>query len=154
MMTDTDRNENTVSAEVEHAFPVSAEAVFDAWVNPQRIPAWFAPGLGPVTHAEVQPAAGGHIRITQAHEGETITHIGTFRQVVHPRRLVFSWTVEGDEGADEIVVDILSQPQGCMVRLSYRMDAEWQELCENARIAWRIMLERMAQHLAADAGSA
>lgn len=139
-----------VTAQVTRMFTQPAEAVFDAWVNPERIKAWFAPGLGEVTEVRTDPGPGGSLSITQAREDGVITHIGQYQQVIHPRRLIFTWTVEGDDGADRIVVDIAPKSGGCEVTLSYEMDAEWQEFVGDAELAWGVMLDAMAQAL--DAG--
>lgn len=135
-----------VTVQVSRPFRVSAEEAFDAWINPEHIAAWFAPGLGQVS-AEVNPGVGGELAITQLREDGPITHLGRFQQLIHPRRLIFSWTVAGDDGEDRIIVDITPKPAGCEVVLTYEMDAEWEELVEDAETAWSVMLQVMEQHL-------
>lgn len=136
-----------VSAQVTYSFRASAEEVFDAWIKPEHIKAWFAPGLGEVTHAEVNAGVGGMLTITQAREDGVVTHYGQFQQLIHPRRLIFTWTVEGDDGEDRVIVDITPKPVGCEVMLTYELDAEWAEFAEDSKLAWSVMLQAMAQHL-------
>lgn len=137
-----------VTAQTSRAFDASAEDVFAAWVQPARIRAWFAPGLGEVTQVEVNAGVGGTLAITQMREDGEVTHIGVFQQVIHPRRLIFSWTVEGDDGEDRIIVDITPRGDGCEVTLSYELDEEWAEFAADSELAWGVMLEAMAQDLA------
>jgi uncharacterized protein YndB with AHSA1/START domain len=142
--------EETVSAVVTQAFNQSPEEVFDAWVNPEQVKRWFGTGLGEVTQVSVDPGPGGLLSITQMQEDGEVTHFGKFQQVIHPRRMIFLWTMEGDEGHDRIIVDIAPKPIGCEVTLTYEMDAEYAEFVENAELAWGVMLRSMAQMLIKD----
>ena len=93
-MTDT-----TTAAELrlERTFDASAEAVFDAWTNPEVLRRWWAAGPDWETPlAEVDLREGGSYRLSMRdpESGMTPTVGGEFIEIRRPERLVYTWTWE------------------------------------------------------------
>lgn len=76
------------------------EAVFAAFVEPDKIALWWGPDDGPVLSAEVEPRIGGrfHIRFRLAEDGSEHGSSGTFEAFEPPHRLAMSWAWDGDDG--------------------------------------------------------
>ena len=69
------------------------EAVFAAFVQPDKIALWWGPDDGPVLSAEIEARVGGrfHIRFRLAEDGSEHGSSGTLEVFDPPRRLVMSW---------------------------------------------------------------
>ena len=95
-MTDTDVDSGTVR--LERTYDAPAEAVFDAWTNPEVLQRWWKahPDYEAV-RAEVDLRVGGGYRFAMhdPQAGEDHVVVGTYREVARPQRLVYSWTWEG-----------------------------------------------------------
>jgi uncharacterized protein YndB with AHSA1/START domain len=86
---------------LERTFAASPEEVFDAWTNPAVLqrwwaarPTWSSPGC------DVDLRVGGRY-LLRMHDDETgRLHAvgGEYREVVRPRRLVYTWCWEGEDG--------------------------------------------------------
>lgn len=95
-MTDVDVESGTVR--VERTFEAPAEAVFDAWTNPEVLRRWWkASPSHEVSAADVDLRVGGGYRLAMrnADSGEEHVVVGTYREVSRPQRLVYSWAWEG-----------------------------------------------------------
>lgn len=87
------RAQETVIA--RRSYPVSPEAVFDAWINPVSLSQWFGP---PGFRAKILThdlRVGGNWRfLMQSDAGEGHHHFGTFVEIQPPHKLVFTWASE------------------------------------------------------------
>ena len=75
------------------------EAVFAAFVEPEKIALWWGPDDGPVTLAEVDARLGGrfHVRFRML-DGTEHGSSGTFEVFEPPHRLAMSWSWEDEDG--------------------------------------------------------
>jgi len=70
-----------------------AERVFDAWLDPAMIPRFI---VGPdvrdeeLVHVQVDARVGGRFSFLVRRGGQAIDHVGTYREIERPRRLVFT----------------------------------------------------------------
>lgn len=70
--------------------------VFAAWTSPDQIVRWWGGGGVTCPDAEVDLRPGGAYRIANAMPDGVVTWIsGVFQVVEPPRRLVYTWSVEG-----------------------------------------------------------
>ncbi len=102
---------------VTRRFTASAERVFDAWLDTKLIGTWmFGPALREeeVLRLTLDPRVGGAFSFLVRRQGLEIDHVGVYREIQRPRRLVFTWGIagEGGESADESVVTIDIAPLG------------------------------------------
>lgn len=89
----------TVSREIA----ASAEALFDAWLEPRSLGIWLRPSVISQTRAEVDPRVGGEFRIIMVRDGAEVLHSGRYLEIDRPRRLVFSWRSATTGHRDSIV---------------------------------------------------
>lgn len=75
-------------------------AVFSAWTDPKRAALWWAPSFVTLLSCEMDVRPGGrwHRRMRNS-AGEIIVKRGTYREVVAPEKLVFTYTTDYPSGA-------------------------------------------------------
>jgi uncharacterized protein YndB with AHSA1/START domain len=103
-------------------FSASAERVFDAWFDAQRMRHWlFATPRGEMVRAEVDARVGGAFIFTDRRDGIDVDHIGEYRSIDRPRRLVFTFTVPLYSAEPSTVsVDITPSGARCELVLTHQ----------------------------------
>ena len=82
---------------LRRTYAASRERVFRAWTDPEEIKRWWGPPGTATPDAEVDLKPGGKYRFTMRSlpDGEPYFLVGTYREVIPPERLVYTWTWEG-----------------------------------------------------------
>lgn len=81
---------------VAREFTASAEAIFEAWTNPEIMRHWLAPGDNVVLEIEADAKISGAILIrSRSPEGAIHTIRGVYRELDSPRRIAMTWTYSG-----------------------------------------------------------
>lgn len=94
----TEQTQAAGTVRVERTLEASADAVFDAWTNPEVLRRWWkAAPNHEVTVADVDLRVGGGYRLAMRNveSGEDFVVSGIYREVSRPDRLVYSWAWEG-----------------------------------------------------------
>lgn len=93
MATEVDR-----SLVMTRVFDAPRELVFEAWVDPKQLVRWFGPRnvAAVVDRMEVTPGGAYRFTLRAIDTGERYALHGTYREVVSPERLVFTWVWEED----------------------------------------------------------
>ncbi len=70
----------------------SRQEVFDAWTDPESVKQWMCPKDSAVVLGEFDVRVGGAFQIEMRHpDGTGVVHTGTYREIVPPEKLVFTW---------------------------------------------------------------
>jgi uncharacterized protein YndB with AHSA1/START domain len=88
---------------------------FDAWVNPERLRAWFGPLGSTVLAIDGELGVGLEYRLRiRRDDGHIDQLVWSFREIVPPERLVFGWSVgaEPSVGGPQTVVAISFRDAG------------------------------------------
>ena len=137
------------------------ELVFRMWTDPQHVAKWWGPMgfTNPVCEMDVRP--GGELRIVmRAPDGTDHPMIGTFREVVAPERLVFTFAAvdgQGNSLLDGVTVVTFTERGGkteltvqthaiALVPLAARM-------LEGMDAGWRQTLDRLEGHVREESAS-
>ena len=141
----------TVKVSVTRQFTAAPEKVFDAWLDPVMIGRFmFGPQLRDeeVLHLTVNAQVGGTFSFLVRRQGAEIDHVGHYREIDRPRRLVFTWRIAG-ESADESVVtiEIAVMGAGSQLTLTHDMDAKWAEYASRTEAGWTKLVEALAKEL-------
>lgn len=109
------------SIHVAHRYGVPAGRVFDAWLDPEIASLWlFATATRPMVHVAIDARVGGSFRLVGQRAGRNVEHAGRYIEIVRPRRLVFSLSLEQrPDIATRVSVDILPRKDGCHLTLTY-----------------------------------
>lgn len=143
--------DSTVAVRVTHRYEASAERVFDAWLDPDLVGSWmFSPTLldQEVVRTTIDPRVGGSFSFLVRRQGQEIDHVGTYREITRPRRLVFTWGIAGESTDESVVtVEIAPRGSGCELTLAHTLDAKWAEYAARTEGAWAKMLGVLADQL-------
>jgi uncharacterized protein YndB with AHSA1/START domain len=89
--------------------------VFEAWANPERLVLWFGPAhtVQDSVRAAMDVRPGGKFRIQfSTDEGASHEVGGTYREVMPPTRLVFTWAWHTTPERESLVTISLSPDGG------------------------------------------
>ena len=92
-MKETAPSKEETTLQLRRVFKAPREAVFAAWTRPEQMKKWIIPEPGFTTPAvEVDLRVGGKYRIQMlSSKGNNHTAIGTYREILRPEKLVFTW---------------------------------------------------------------
>ena len=84
---------------LERTIPASPAQVYRAWLDPELLVRWMAPGAYAVTRAEVDERIGGHFRIWHADPTGTAGggFDGELAELVPGQRIAFRWGFVGPQ---------------------------------------------------------
>ena len=140
-----------VEAKVTHVFKVSAERVFDAWLDPVKVRAWMAQAVleiraFDVRRVEIDPTVGGKFTFSDMRDDGEAVHWGYYLEIDRPRKLVFTWfTSEEEERENSSVVTLTIEPipGGCRATIVHSMDARWADYVKRTEAGWGAMLRKI-----------
>lgn len=91
------KRENQKQVDITYEFNFPARAVFEAWTNPSYLKEWFAPHGCTIVFLKLEIEEGGsfHSRIHNPEFGDCWC-IGTYHEIVAPKKIVFSM-INADE---------------------------------------------------------
>jgi uncharacterized protein YndB with AHSA1/START domain len=108
---------------VTHAFMASAERVFDAWINPEKVARWLLPDTeGKARPVGVGTGADEAIRCIAYCAGRAVEHTVEYLEIQRPYRL--SFTIRNSASAKKERVTVLIEPRGagCFLTLTSRIE--------------------------------
>jgi uncharacterized protein YndB with AHSA1/START domain len=135
---------NPVRARITRRFRAPAEAVFDAWLNPELARQWFGADLGEMTRVEIDARVGGTFWLVQRRGAEEARHTGEYLEIDRPRRLVFTWRTPPLTESSRVIIEISPEDDGCELTVTHEMDQKWAEFVDRAAEAWRKMADAIA----------
>lgn len=108
-----------VEVRVSQRFNAPPERVFDAWLDPAIAGAWlFATAFHPVARVEIDARVGGAFRFLDRRDRGETEYAGEYVEIIRPRRLVFTLSLESDPRAvTRVTADIVPLKRGCELRL-------------------------------------
>lgn len=121
-----------IEVKVEHQFAVSAEQVFDAWLQPDSVRQWMIASLqsmgleGDVRRVELAARVHGKFTFSDMRDGNEAVHWGNYLEITRPHRLVCTWFTseeEERENASLVTLVITQLGQGCGATITHSMDA-------------------------------
>jgi len=128
----------------------SAEKVYAAWTDPEKVSQWFHCGNATVFDAAFDVRVGGSYTIaTRKEDGEENRASGIYREVVPNRKLVFTWVYDR-EPQSETVVTVMLTPDGagCVLTLTHEMFVDEEKRDLNGQ-GWTSCLANLETFLAA-----
>ncbi len=133
---------------ITRTFGASREKVFRAWTEPEELKQWWAAGPGYTTPiAEVDLRVGGRYRLGMKPPDRDVIHIvgGTYREVLRPSRLVYTWAWEGSNAPETLVtVEFRDRGASTDVTLVHEPFADGQSR-EQHLAGWTGCLDRLAK---------
>ncbi|WP_055590345.1 SRPBCC family protein [Peterkaempfera griseoplana] len=96
---------------VTRSLKATAQDVYDAWTDADRLQQWLCPGPGFVAEASCDPVVGGRYRIVKILDWGADEVTGEYLVVEPPHRLVFTWTAD-TTGGRATQVSVTLRPDG------------------------------------------
>lgn len=134
---------------LQRTFDAPAEAVFDAWTNPEVLRRWWLVDPGWRTPlAEVDLRVGGAYRLSMEDPDAGTVHAvrGEYREVRRPERLVYSWGWEQDGGevghVSTVTVEFVQEGERTTVVLEHS-GLESPESRDRHRHGWEACLQML-----------
>jgi uncharacterized protein YndB with AHSA1/START domain len=121
---------------VARQFRASAARVFGAWLDAGTAGFWlFATASQPIEAVEIDPRVGGAFRLIERRRGHITEHAGRYLDLVPPRRIVFTLSVESrTRDVTQVAIDIVPRPAGCRLVLTHENVPA--EAAEHTRGRW------------------
>lgn len=141
--------------------PAPPREVYRAWLDPDLLRRWLAPGGITVRRAEVQARVGGHFRIWHVESG---ADVGGFEceitELVPDERIVFRWGFVGPDRTagpvfDSVLTITLQAARGRATKLTLiheRLEdlaAAMPHIADNVHVGWELALQKLAVTLGA-----
>ncbi len=140
------------SLSLTRSFHASRKRVFRAWTDPEELKKWWKLGEGwTLDIAEVDLRVGGSFRIgvKSTHDGSVHLVRGTFREVIAPERLVYTWIVEdAGPGAGESLVTVEFRERGSSTEVVLTHDGlNTKESRDTVQTGWMLVLQGLQKLL-------
>ncbi len=142
-----------IDLEITRIFDAPREAVFQAWMDPERLKRWWGPKnfTNPVCELDARP--GGAIRIhMRAPDGTIYPMTGVVREIVEPERLVFVSAALDEQGNPlfEVLNTIEFAEHGDKTKLTLRaivlnQTAQAPRYLAGMEAGWSQSLDRLAE---------
>jgi uncharacterized protein YndB with AHSA1/START domain len=142
----TESTQQTPTALVERSFDAPAQAVFDAWTNPQVMRRWWHAGRDWDTAvAEADLRIGGKLRVVmRTPDGTEYGGGGEYIEIDPPARLAFSWRWDGDQNSSLIELDFHEEDGTTRVALTHS-GLPSEESAKSHTEGWQEALENLAR---------
>lgn len=131
-------------------YPVAPEKVWRAWTEAQALKRWWGPGgQDPVSVVELDLRVGGRFRIVFGGPQGTDHEVqGEYREVLPPRRLVFTWTWPRSTPERESLVTLEFRAAGRGTELHFRHEKHFDAAVRDGhRRGWTESFAKLEQYL-------
>jgi uncharacterized protein YndB with AHSA1/START domain len=124
------------------------ERLFQAWTEPLQLQRWWGPEGVTCLDAEVDLRVGGRYRIgNQLPDGKILWIAGEFEVIEPPRKLTYTWQLEGTAGTCERVT-VEFEPRGEVTEVIVTHERIPNEsLREQHQQGWFGCLDGLAEYL-------
>ncbi len=138
-----------LTARATRFISATPERVYDAWLDPERLGRWM---FGPQTRDEVivslrtDPRVGGDYAFVVRRGENVVDHVGEYREIARPHRLVFTWGArETLPETSLVIVSIMAVPGGCVIDIAHELTPAWADFVERSSEAWAMMAGKLAE---------
>lgn len=140
-----------VTARVTRRFRAPPARLFDAWLDPAKVPLWLAAAarkeaMGELVHVELDARVGGTFRFVYRRSSTELVQSGTYLEIDRPRRLVFSWDMALPD-VERIVIQITPTADGSELVLDHVMSPAWSGDVSPVTAAWASVAEALGDLL-------
>ena len=151
----TRKKAQPTAVRLERVIPAPPREVYRAWLDPDLLRRWLAPGGITVGRAEVEARIGGHFRIWHVESG---ADVGGFEceivELVPDERIVFRWGFVGPERTAGPVFDSLltislqAGPGGAtkLTLIHERLEdlaAARPHIADKVQVGWELVLKNL-----------
>jgi len=136
---------------ITRVFDAPRELVFKAWSSSEHQMRWLGPDDFTVEHCQIDFRQGGGYRAhLRSPEGIDYWMRGSYREIVEPGRLVFTfaWEEEGERGLETLVTATFAEHGGKTLFTFHQAPFQSAAEREGHTTGWSQCFDRLAGHLA------
>lgn len=127
---------------VKKVISAPREQVFAAFTDADIMSKWFFPEEDMSAEVNNNPVVGGDYTLKMhAKNGDTYTHVGEYKEISPPKKLVFTWNSDFVQNT-VVTVTLADSENGTEVTISHALLPEG-EMAENHRGGWTGCLNRL-----------
>ncbi|MGE0820961.1 MAG: SRPBCC domain-containing protein [Candidatus Binatia bacterium] len=127
--------------------PATPEDVFAAWTDPESLKAWMCPEATSVAAATLDLRVGGKFRIVMRGENSEIVHVGEYRDICPPERLVFTWQSAATLQQETLVtVELFPRGQQTELVLTHELFPDGHSAAQH-QSGWQSLVEKLDRFL-------
>jgi uncharacterized protein YndB with AHSA1/START domain len=142
---------------LQRSIAAPPDRVYRAWLEPDLLARWMAPGALDVTRAEVDERVGGHFRIWHASaEGDVGGFEAELLELIPGERIVFRWGFVGPDRLagptydSLLTITLREAPDGAteLTLVHERLDelaAALPDVADNVGRGWELVLDKLEQ---------
>jgi len=96
------------------------------------------------------PRVGGKFSFVVRRQTNELDHVGTYKEIIRPYRLVFSWGVAiagKSDGETLVAIDIKPHEKGSELILTHELAPNWANFTEQAAQAWAKMFDALSKNV-------
>lgn len=136
---------------ITRIFDAPQDLVFEVWTEPKHLRNWFGPNDFTLPFCEVDFREGGNYRFCmRSPDDEDHWVWGTYREIVEPEQIVFTWGREDLKGnpRSKSVVTVTFEPVGEKTRFTLRQGIfEFADDCTEHQDGWTECLDHLARYV-------
>ena len=136
---------------IERTFNAPPERVFAAWTEPEMLAKWWGPEGAKLPGALMEFRVGGRYRTAMTGpDGNAHIVSGTYREIVPPRKLVFTWGWEEDgKRGYETEVTVVLEPAGKGTKMRFVQEVfASAEMMQGHQMGWDASFKLLDKALA------
>jgi uncharacterized protein YndB with AHSA1/START domain len=124
--------------------PATPEEVFAAWTDPASLKEWMCPGPVTSATASLDLRVGGRFQIVMHRENSDASHVGEYREISPPNRLVFTWQSDGTLQQETLVtIELLPRGKQTELVLVHELLPNEHSAAQHT-IGWQNIVEKLA----------
>jgi uncharacterized protein YndB with AHSA1/START domain len=140
---------------ITRIFDAPCRLVFKMWTEPEHLVCWWGPRGSTTISGRMDVRPGGTwLRLMRAPDGSIIRKHGVYREIVEPERLVLTYVTDdlvGNPGPETLVTVTFADLGGKTRLTLHQAGFESVAAREAHQGGWTSCLERLAEHLSANA---
>ncbi|WP_233254217.1 SRPBCC family protein [Salipaludibacillus keqinensis] len=152
-------NTSTTTLTMTRQFSASADSLFDAWMNPEKMKKWFFTMEQTNQVANNEPHVGGTWEIVDHRDGTDYRAIGEYIEVEPLNKIVLTVKMpQFSDSEDRMTVDFIPLEQGCEMVFTHvifvpheegwtkeDIDKSVQEYHDQTEHGWGLMFDNLKQ---------
>jgi uncharacterized protein YndB with AHSA1/START domain len=140
-----------IRLEIKRVINASRDRVYRAWTDPAQLKEWFGPDRVVTRDLIADVRVGGEFRwdLTSP-EGEEMTILGEYRELIPGKKIVFSWRWDDDQAWHDrtsiVTIELSDYARGTELRLAHEQLPS-EESRDRHSEGWSTLLDRLQKFL-------
>jgi len=132
-----------LSLNVSRTINAPAEALFNAWLDPDMLARFMLPGKGTtVPKAATDPVEGGRFDIMMKAGDQELPHAGTYKKIDRHSKIIFTWESPFSVDGSTVTLDFKPVDGGTEVNL-HHVKFPTEESRDNHEGGWKSILAKL-----------